>query len=101
MREKTITAIIFVTLLIIGCWLDKNEEENLYNELLEEYEVIEGVPDEELIIYDKDTYIVYKAKYVSEYSTSDRYDIDAYFAENGKPFKYNKDTNEIEMITEE
>ena len=101
MSEGKVTVILLVVLFILWCWADSSEQKSVYNELLEEYTVIEEESDGDLIVYDKDTYIVYKAKFVDGNRERDRYDIDSYFADNGKPFKYNQNTKKIEMITEE
>lgn len=91
-----IAIVLFIVVFALG-EADKNDK---YNELLEEYTVISGDKDK-MIVYDNNTYIVYKAEFVPGGYAPDRYDIQSYFASNGLPYKYNVETKEIEMIEQE
>lgn len=91
-----VIAVIFVLLN------DKAIENKHYNKLLEDYGIIKEDKDrQDMLIYDKETKIVYKCKYVDGGYGESMFDIKSYFASNGLPYKYNEETKGIEMIEQE
>ena len=91
-----VIAVIFVLLN------DKAIENKHYNKLLEDYGIIKEDKDrQDMLIYDKETKLVYKSKYVDGGYGESMFDIKSYFASNGLPYKYNEETKGIEMIEQE
>lgn len=93
---------ILVIIVITTLWADKHKENSQYSKLLEDYVVIKEDKDrQDMLIYDKETKIVYKCKYIDGGYGDDIFNISAYFASNGLPYRYNTESEEIEMIKQE
>lgn len=77
------------------------KKDNYYNKILQDYVIIEENKDTyDMLVYDKETYIVYKCKIDRDgYGLfNDDYIIEPYFSSNGLPYRYNLDNKKIEII---
>lgn len=89
-----ILAVVVIYVICNG----KYTEDNRYNKLLEDYGIIREDKDrQDMLIYDKETKIVYKCKYEGSVY-GEGFNIQSYFASNGLPYRYNEETKEIEII---
>lgn len=103
---STILVIIigFLCVLFTISSIHTIKKDNYYDKILQDYVIIEENKDTyDMLVYDKETYIVYKCKLDRDgYGLfNDDYIIEPYFSSNGLPYRYNLDNKNIEQIRQE